>query len=123
MTERSYSWCACWTCRPPRGSVVGQPPSALVKQVPGETGLPLGLEAPGAPLGESSQASPQPLSLSPWPWQPDWMLGTSKPSPQPDPPASSLAEAALAGSFLTGETTRPHYLHSRLSLMGAPEQD
>lgn len=39
------------------------------------------------------------------------MLGTSKPSPQPDQPASPLAEAALAGSCLAEEAApRPQAL-------------
>lgn len=57
----------------------------------------------GAPLGELSQVSHQPLSLSPWPWQPGWMLGTPRPSPRLHQPASSSAEVALAGSCLAGE--------------------
>lgn len=60
----------------------------------------------GAPLGELSQVSHQSLSLSPWPWQPGWTLGTPRPSPQPHQPASSSAEGgqvALAGSRLAGE--------------------
>lgn len=57
----------------------------------------------GAPLGEPSQVSHQPLSLSPWPWQPGWTLGTPRPSPPAHQPASSSVEATLAGSCLAGE--------------------
>ena len=49
------------------------------------------------------------------------MLGTSKPSPQPDQPASSLAEAALAGCCLAGEAA-PQPPFPSLPLMGAPGQ-
>lgn len=90
------------TCRPSLGSVVGQQPGALVKQVLQRGWAPLGFVGGWGPSWELSQVSHQPFSLSPWPWQPSWTLGTPRPSPQPHQPASS-AESALAGSCLAGE--------------------
>lgn len=55
----------------------------------------------GAPLGEPSQVSHQPLSLSPWPWQPGWTLGTPRPSP-PAPSASFLLCGGHSGRLLPG---------------------
>lgn len=60
----------------------------------------------GAPLGDPSPAPHQLLSLSPWPWQLGWTLGTPRPSPQADQPASST-EASLAASAWLGKPPPP----------------
>lgn len=84
----------------------GQQFGALAKQVLERGWASLGLEVAGAPLGEPSPAPHQLLSLSPWPWQLGWTLGTPRPSPQPDQPASS-AEASLAAPAWPGKPPPP----------------